>query len=117
MIPIARIVLRDSGAERDGLILGALFLRGEGMLKRGHVYEIRVHAPEYQDVLGPDPLADAQLVDMGESCVPKDRFSAVPGEHVTACCWQNEAGTVLDGCHGGLVVLTRAEYAALARRR
>lgn len=104
---IARIVLRDSGSANDGLIIGALMKEGLGVLKPGRVYELRMWD-------GDDSVEDndIEVVDMGESCVPRDNTVRAAG-HIGSGCWQNSVDGVLNACSGGYVVLTRAEYEAL----
>jgi hypothetical protein len=105
---IGRIVVRDSGCPTDGLILGAVFKAGRDKLKPGHVYELRVWDESIDDG------DDVQLVDMGESCIPRDMTVCGPG-HNRMCCWGNSADGVLAGSHGGYLVLTREEFAEVSR--
>lgn len=91
-VPIARLVIRDSGpADTTGLFVGALF-KNQKRLKPGRVYEI-------VEIMG-----EITIREVGPSIVGTTiKNSLVPAT------WSHAIGTILDTV-GKYLLLSRAEY-------
>lgn len=111
-VPIARFAVRNAGGADDGLLIGSVFKSARESFKPGHVYELQAWDMFMSEIMGVDNAVD--LVDVGESCIPRDNQSR-QADHIGPCSWSSSVGAILDTA-GPYVVLTRKEYEALCRR-